>query len=141
MKRHALIAVVLSVAIVAAACGSSGGKTRRPAKAPSKTVVLMTYDSFAVSKSVLADFTRETGFKVKVLTTGDAGQLVSAAIRRGTHPVADALFGIDNTFLTRALDANVFDRYTAKGLSTVPDAVPARPQAPRDARSTAARCA
>ena len=30
--------------------------------------------------------------------------------------MADALFGVDNTFLTRALDANVFEPYTAKGL-------------------------
>jgi thiamine transport system substrate-binding protein len=119
MKRCASIAVALSVALVAAACGSGGGKTSAP-KAPPKTVVLMTYDSFSVSKSVLADFTRATGFKVKVLTTGDAGQLVSAAVQARANPEADALFGIDNTLLTRALAVNVFDRYRAKGLSMVP---------------------
>jgi thiamine transport system substrate-binding protein len=119
MKRTALIAIVVSVAMAAAACGSSGGKASAT-KTPSKTVVLMTYDSFAVSKSVLAAFTAETGFKVRVLTTGDAGQLVSTAIETRDDPVADALFGIDNTFLTAALDANVFVQFTAKGLSAVP---------------------
>jgi thiamine transport system substrate-binding protein len=121
MRARGLIAMAVTVAIVAAACGSSsaGGKTSAP-KPPPKTVVLMTYDSFAVSKAVLADFTRETGFKVKVLTTGDAGQLVSAALQARHNPEADALFGIDNTLLTRALDDNIFDRYTAKGLSAVP---------------------
>jgi len=119
MKRTALIAIVVSVAMAAAACGSSGGKASAT-KTPSKTVVLMTYDSFAVSKSVLAAFTAETGFKVRILTTGDAGQLVSTAIETKDDPVADALFGIDNTFLTAALDANVFVPFTAKGLSAVP---------------------
>jgi thiamine transport system substrate-binding protein len=119
MRRHALIAVVLTVALAGAACGSSGGKSSAP-KPPSKTVVLETYDSFAVSKSVLAAFTRQTGFKVRVLATGDAGQLVSSAILTRHHPVADALFGIDNTYLALGLVAGVFAPFTAKGLSTVP---------------------
>jgi thiamine transport system substrate-binding protein len=120
MKRNALLAVVACVAVAAAACGSSGGKPAA-GKPPPKTVVLMTYDSYAVSKSVLAAFTRETGFKVKVLRTGDAGQLVSTAIEIRDHPVGDALFGIDNTYLAWGLVANVFAPFTAKGLSTVPE--------------------
>jgi thiamine transport system substrate-binding protein len=127
MKSRALVALAISVALVAAACGSSGGKASAP-KPPSHTVVLMTYDSFAVSKSVLAAFTRETGFKVRVLTTGDAGQLVSAALQAREHPEADALFGIDNTLLSRALDDDIFDRYTAKGLSAVPAALQLDPE-------------
>jgi thiamine transport system substrate-binding protein len=119
MKRSVFLAILVSVAMAAAACGGGGGKAAA-GKPPSKTVVLMTYDSFAVSKSMLAAFTRETGFKVKILTTGDAGQLVSTAIETREDPVADALFGIDNTFLTAALIANVFVPYTAKGLSSVP---------------------
>ena len=47
---------------------------------------------------------------------GDAGVMVNEAILRKDHPVADALFGVDNTFLTRALDAGIFDPYTATGL-------------------------
>jgi len=119
MKRSMFLAILVSVAIAAAACGGSSGKTAT-VKTPPKTVVLMTYDSFAVSKSVLAAFTRETGFTVRVLTTGDAGQLVSTAIQTRDVPVADALFGIDNTFLTSALAANVFVPFTAQGLSSVP---------------------
>jgi thiamine transport system substrate-binding protein len=80
----------------------------------------------------LAAFTRQTGFRVKILKTGDAGQLVSTAIQIQDHPEADVLFGVDNTFLTRALDANLFDAYTAKGLS----AVPAKLQLDREHRVT-----
>jgi thiamine transport system substrate-binding protein len=125
--RRALIGLVVIVAIAASACGSSGGGGggiqpggAASTKKPSKTVVLMTYDSLVISKPVLAAFTRETGFKVKKLTAGDAGALVSTAVQVKDHPVADALFGVDNTFLTRALDENLFEPYTAKGLDRVP---------------------
>ena len=47
--------------------------------------------------------------------------------------MADAFFGVDNTFLTRALDDGLFEPYTAKGLAAVPREVPARPAAPRHA--------
>ena len=121
-RSVSVVVAAAAVALVSSACGSSSkpaANTSTTAK-PSKTVVLMTYDSFAVSKSVLAQFTRETGYAVKVLTTGDAGQLVSTAIQTKDDPEADALFGVDNTFLTRALDAGVFAPYTAKGLASVP---------------------
>jgi thiamine transport system substrate-binding protein len=110
------IGVVAVVAMTAAACDSSS----KQAAKPSKTVVLMTHDSFKVSPAVLAQFTRETGYKVKMLKSGDAGQALSQAILVKDHPVADALFGVDNTFLSRALDNDLFTPYAAKGVEAVP---------------------
>ena len=75
-KSMVLGCVVLVGALVASACGSSSTPTS--AKPPSKNVVLMTHDSFAVSPAVLAQFTRVTGYKVKVLKSGDAGKALSA---------------------------------------------------------------
>ena len=72
---------------------------------PSTTVVLLTHDSFAASKQVLADFTAQTGYKVKLVQPGDAGDDGQPGDPREGQPVADAFFGVDNTFLTRALDA------------------------------------
>ena len=37
---------------------------------------------------------------------------------RKDHPVADAFFGVDNTFLTRALDAGIFEPYARRRGST-----------------------
>jgi thiamine transport system substrate-binding protein len=116
MKALATIGATLCLTITLGACGSSSGK----AAAAPKTVVLLSHDSFAVSKSVLADFTKETGYKVKRLAPGDAAVAVNTAILRKRHPVADVLFGVDNTFLTRALDAGIFTSYKANGLGTVP---------------------
>ena len=118
-KSMVLGCVVLVGALVASACGSSSTPTS--AKPPSKNVVLMTHDSFAVSPAVLAQFTRVTGYKVKVLKSGDAGKALSEALLVKDHPVADALFGVDNTFLSRALDNGLFDAYSAKGIEGVPE--------------------
>ena len=115
-RSRVAIGLVAVVAITAAACGSS----TKPAVRPSKTVVLMTHDSFAASPAVLSAFTRETGYKVKVLKSGDAGQALSQALLVKDNPVADAMFGVDNTFLTRALDNDLFEEYAAKGIGAVP---------------------
>jgi thiamine transport system substrate-binding protein len=115
--RSALVVVAIA-AIVAAACGSSSNGT--PSAKTSKRVVLMTHDSFAWSPAVRAAFTRETGYTVKVLKSGDAGKALSEALLVKDRPVADAFFGVDNTFLTRALDNHLFTPYTAKGLDGVP---------------------
>ncbi len=105
--------LVLAAVLVATAC--SGGGTKK-----SSTVTLVTYDAFAASPEVLAAFTKETGYKVKTVKQGDAGLMVNQAILRKGNPLGDVLFGVDNTFLTRALDAKLFDPYTVRDVSFRP---------------------
>ncbi|KOV66156.1 ABC transporter substrate-binding protein [Streptomyces sp. MMG1121] len=97
------------------ACGSSSGKS----SADSKTVTLVSHDSWAVSKSVLQDFEKQSGYHVKVLKDGDAGQAVNKAILTKDNPQGDVFFGVDNTLLSRALDNGLFQPYQAKGLDQV----------------------
>jgi thiamine transport system substrate-binding protein len=80
----------------------------------------MTHDSFNVSKSVLRTFTRSTGIKVRVLRAGDAGQALNQAILTKDHPLADVLYGVDNTFLSRGLDNGIFEPYRAQEIDLVP---------------------
>ncbi|MFI1093124.1 thiamine ABC transporter substrate binding subunit [Streptomyces sp. NPDC020917] len=123
IRRRALGALVLATACATAlsACGgSSSGKKSGGAASGSKTVTVVSHDSFAASKSVLAAFTKETGYTVKVLRGGDAGAAVNQAILTKDHPRGDVFFGVDNTLLSRALDNGLFDPYTAKGLDQVP---------------------
>jgi thiamine transport system substrate-binding protein len=96
-------------------CGASGTK----GSTDSRTVTLVSHDSWAVSKSVLADFEKKSGYKVKVLKSGDAGQAVNKAILTKDNPQGDVFFGVDNTLLSRALDNGLFQSYRAKGLDTV----------------------
>jgi len=88
---------------------------------PDTTVRLLTHDSFSVSDGLFDNFTLETGIDVEVVNAGDAGELVSRAILTAGQPEADVLFGVDNTFLQRALDANIFAVYESPALADVPD--------------------
>src|ERR1700710_1685635 len=97
-----LIALVVASTLAAAACGSSSGSTASQSSNGSlrgQTVTLLTHDAFAVSKPVLAAFTAATGIKVKVLKGGDAGAELNQAILTKDRPIADAMYGTDNTFL------------------------------------------
>jgi thiamine transport system substrate-binding protein len=121
-RRALAIALVGAIVVIGAAID----RTAPPASAGMRaqrnpTITLLTHDSFAVSDDVLASFTRRTGIAVKILPAGDAGTMVNQAILTKGNPLGDVLFGVDNTFLTRALDAGIFERYRSPALDTVPE--------------------
>jgi thiamine transport system substrate-binding protein len=113
--RLPVLVASLLVATALVGCSSGGGDSR--------TVTLITHDSFAVSKPVLRAFTQQTGWKVKILKNGDAGQALNQVILTKDAPLGDAFFGVDNTFLTRALDAKVYAPYRPTALATVDPAL------------------
>lgn len=125
IRRRAIGALVIATACATAlaACGSGGSGGAKAGGKPSRTVTLVSHDSFAASPAVLKQFTKETGYTVKVLRGGDAGAAVNQAILTKDDPRGDVFFGVDNTLLSRALDNGLFDPYTAKDLGTVPSDV------------------
>ncbi|MDH3730840.1 MAG: thiamine ABC transporter substrate-binding protein [Acidimicrobiia bacterium] len=98
-------------ALIASACGGNSADK----------VTLLTHDSFAVSDDVLATFTQETGISVEVLRAGDGGAMLNRAILTKDNPLADVIFGIDNSLLARALDQGILDTYEPVLLRDVPD--------------------
>ncbi|MFK8849405.1 thiamine ABC transporter substrate binding subunit [Streptomyces sp. Ac-502] len=116
-RRITVTALAVAAGMTAlAACGSGGSGSKDP-----KSVTLVSHDSFNVSKSVLAEFTEQTGYKVDVLKGGDAGKAVNQAILSKGNPQGDVFFGIDNTLLSRGLKEGIFTPYQAKGLESVSD--------------------
>jgi thiamine transport system substrate-binding protein len=113
----------LLVALTAAACGESDSPDGDSGTQAATEVTLLTHDSFFIPPEVFEAFTAETGVAVNVLQGGDAGAVVSQAILTADRPTADVLFGIDNTFLSRALDADLFEPYESSRLGDVPDAL------------------
>ncbi|QOV35250.1 thiamine ABC transporter substrate-binding protein [Streptomyces ferrugineus] len=112
-KKATVIAAGLGL-VTLSACGSSdSGSGDTGTK--STTVTLVSHNSWAVSKSVLAAFEKQSGYKVKVLEDGDAGQAVNKAILTKDNPQGDVFFGVDNTLLSRALDNDLFQSYEPKG--------------------------
>lgn len=70
-------------------------------------VVLLTHDSFALPDRLVADFEAETGIELTIRPGGDAGALTNRLVLSKDNPQGDAVFGIDNTFASRALDEGV----------------------------------
>jgi thiamine transport system substrate-binding protein len=96
------------------ATSPAGGSTASPPAAPAAgTVTLVTHDSFAVDKTTLQDFEKSSGITVKLLAQGDVGEMVSKLILTKDNPLGDAVFGIDNTFASKALDAGILTPYTS----------------------------
>jgi thiamine transport system substrate-binding protein len=143
--RRSLIALML-LGLLLAACGgqtAGGPATSAPAAAPAaataapaaeatapaeqtaapsgeRTLVVMTHDSFAVSEDVLKAFEQQEHATVQVLKSGDAGAALNKAILSKNSPLADVFFGVDNTFLSRAVDSGIFEPYAAPALKDIP---------------------
>jgi len=114
VKRLLLLPFVLLPFV---ACGDDDGE----ASDSPVTLRLVTHDSFAVSEDVLESFTADTGIEVELVPSGDAGQVVNRSVLNADSPLGDVLFGVDNTFLTRALDADIFVPYESPRLEQVDD--------------------
>ncbi len=76
-------------------------------------VTLLTHDSFTLPDSVIDTFRTETGLTLKVIKSGDAGQLASTVSLTPGRPKADAVFGIDNTFASRPVEAGALVPYVS----------------------------
>jgi thiamine transport system substrate-binding protein len=107
-RRWATTIALVATAAITAACtsGESGTGT-------ADEVVLIAYDSFTPAEGIFDDFTARTGATVKVVTAGDTGTMVSKAILSAGNPEGDVMWGIDNTFLSRAQAAGVLERFEA----------------------------
>ncbi|MFQ5524018.1 MAG: thiamine ABC transporter substrate binding subunit [Acidimicrobiia bacterium] len=114
MRRIFLTLVPL--ALVVAAC-TAGAEPESPEK-----LTIISHDSFAggVTEETFAAFTAKTGIEVEVVAAGDAGSMVNQAVLSKDNPLADVLFGVDDTFLSRALDAKIFTPYRPEILADLP---------------------
>lgn len=114
-----ILRIVLTVAAIAAAVSAVWAQD-------SATVVLVTHDSFAISEATIEAFEDESGMTLEILRAGDAGQMVNQAILTRNNPLGDVLYGVDNTFLSRALNGDIFVPYESAqtqfiGAEFIPD--------------------
>lgn len=114
-----LVVAVLSACSIIGDGGGSGGDDEGAAG----DVVLITHDSFAASEEVLDAFTEETGFTVDVRAIGDAGSMVNQLVLSKDVPLGDVVFGVDNTFASRALDEEIVAPYDSPAAGPEIDAL------------------
>ncbi len=131
-RAFRVVVALLATATLAAACGSDGddttlvsdGATETTAMAEDAgpvTVTLVSHDSFFVTEDLLLQFREETGITVELLPAGDAGEALNQSILSKGNPLGDVFFGVDNTFLSRAVNAGIFRPYESPLLSEIPD--------------------
>lgn len=86
------------------------------------TLTVITHDSFDVDKKLVAQFERANGARVRFVRGGDAGQLLNRLILTRGAPVADVVYGLDNSLLPRARAAGILTPYVSPALARVPAA-------------------
>lgn len=91
-----------------------------PSSASPRTLTVMTHDSFSASEEIIAQFEQENNLKLTFLKSGDTGAALNKAILSKEAPLADVFFGVDNTFLSRALEADIFEPYNSPLLAEIP---------------------
>jgi thiamine transport system substrate-binding protein len=96
--------------------------------APVETLTVMTHDSFAASDSVIKAFEQANHAKLVFLKSGDAGAALNKAILSKDAPLADVFYGVDNTFLSRALQAGIYEPYASPELANIPSQFKLDPQ-------------
>jgi len=117
MKRTLLITFLLTATLLSA-CSPKGPVT----------LTVMTHDSFAASESVITVFEQANNIKVIFLKSGDAGTALNKAVLSKDAPLADVFYGVDNTFLSRALDAGIYEPYASPLLAKIPAGFQLDPQ-------------
>jgi len=115
--RH--ITIIIAIGLLLVACADSGQE------GTPETLTILSHDSFdfGVTEETFAPFTEATGIEVEVLSAEDAGALVNQAILTKDNPLADVLFGVDDTFLSRALENEIFEPHEAAHIDTVDESL------------------
>jgi thiamine transport system substrate-binding protein len=121
MSVTRITALAAATALTVAACGSSDDT------APTGPITLVAYESFpsegTAVNELLGQFAQQTGIEVEILIAGDTGTMLSKAELTAGNPEGDVMWGIDSTFLSRAIESEIFEPYTAAGLDAVPAAL------------------
>ena len=94
--------------------------TATPVSSEPQILTVMTHDSFAASQDVVKAFEDANHAKVNFVKSGDAGAALNKAILTKDAPLADVFYGVDNTFLSRALDADIYEPYPSPALKDIP---------------------
>ncbi len=98
MKR---ISILISAVLLLAGCS--------PTATPKQAVTLVAHDSFVISDQLKTEFEKTSGYQLKIVRAGDAGSMTSKLVLTKDAPIADVVFGIDNTFAPVAEANKIID--------------------------------
>jgi len=111
IKKIAVLGGLALLLLAFAACGEE----------EVRELIVLANDSFDISEEVIAEFEAANDATVVILKAGSSGEVLIRAILEKGNPSADLIYGIDNTYLTRALDEEILVKYESPLLSNVPE--------------------
>jgi thiamine transport system substrate-binding protein len=113
MNKWSMLLMIFTICTFSAGCV--------PARTGPSTLTVMTHDSFAVSNEIVAKFETENNVKLIFLKSGDTGAGLNRAILTKDSPQADVFYGVDNTFLSRAISEGIFEPYKSSMKQQIPE--------------------
>ena len=116
MTHKNILRIIILLGLSLASC------TPRVKPAETQTLTIMTHDSFAVSEALVTQFEQEHNARLNFIKAGDTGAALNRVIllQLNDTPPADVFYGIDNTFLSRALENDIFEVYDSPFLADIP---------------------
>jgi thiamine transport system substrate-binding protein len=111
-NRYSLVIGIFVLVLILAAC--------QPKTTEIPILTIMTHDSFAISSDLVKQFEEAHNVRLAFIPSGDAGAMLNRAILTKDSPQADVLYGVDNTFLFRALEEELFVAYKSPLLASIP---------------------
>jgi thiamine transport system substrate-binding protein len=106
--------LILALSIILTACTQVDQVSSRELK-------VVTHDSFAISEEVITQFEEQYGAIVQFIKAGDTGTALNKVILSIESPLGDVFYGVDNTFLSRALTEGIYEPYDSPLLNSIPD--------------------
>jgi len=123
MRHASRLAWVVVIVVVAAwsvaGCSADDDSPASDTSSGEEVVRLVTYDGFALPDAAAEAFEEETGARIEVVASGDAGGMLTKALLAAGAPEGDVIFGIDNTLATRAGDADLLEPFTPDAIGSV----------------------
>jgi thiamine transport system substrate-binding protein len=99
---HRRTAYFSIISVLGAACALS-------AQASAQELRVLTHSSFDLPKPLLARFETDNKLKLSIIKAGDAGEMLNKLILTRAQPIADVVYGIDNSLSAKAQAAGVLD--------------------------------
>ena len=109
LRRPTVLAAAATLVLTLSACGIDSVSQEES----DDTLVVVTHDSWAAPDDLIAQFEKDSGYQVEFQTGGEAGEVTNKLVLGKDDPIGDVVYGIDNTFATRAIDEGVLEPYAA----------------------------
>lgn len=125
--RVSIVVVSATVALLLSACSGRAATDRQSGAAGAATasdaLVIYTYDAFPQSLETLiaAFFETEYGFVPTLERFQDTGELFNQTWLERDDPQTDVVIGLDNTYIGRALEDELFQAYRPAGADQLLD--------------------